>query len=54
MCQLAGEEPVYGVVIEGQRFDAGNPYGFLLANATLGLQHPKHGESLRLALKSLM
>ena len=54
MCQLAKEEPVYGVVIEGQRFDAGNPYGFLLANATLGLQHPKHGESLRAALKSLL
>jgi len=51
---LAEEEPVYGVVIEGQRFDAGNPCGFLLANATLGLQHPEYGEALRRALKSLL
>jgi UTP--glucose-1-phosphate uridylyltransferase len=54
MCQLAKEEPVYGVLIEGERFDAGNPYGFLLANATLGLQHPDHGDALRAALKSLL
>jgi len=54
MRQLAAEEPVYGVVIEGQRFDAGNPYGFLLANATLGLQHKQHGASLRKALKALL
>ena len=54
MNQLAKEEPVYGVLIEGERFDAGNPYGFLLANAKLGLQHPVHGESLKKALKSLL
>ncbi len=54
MCQLAAEEPVYGVVVEGARFDAGNPYGFLLANATLGLQHKEHGEALRTALKALL
>ena len=54
MCQLAKEEPIYGVVIEGARFDAGNPYGFLLANATLGLQHKDHGEALRAALKTLL
>lgn len=54
MCKLAEEEPVYGVVIEGQRFDAGNPYGFLLANATLGLQHEQHGASLRKALKAIL
>jgi len=54
MRQLAAEEPVYGVVLEGERFDAGNPYGFLLANAILGLKHPKHGESLRLALKEML
>jgi len=54
MNRLAQEEPVYGVLIEGERFDAGNPYGFLLANAKLGLQHPVHGESLKKALKSLL
>jgi len=54
MCQLAKEEPVYGVILEGDRFDAGNPYGFLLANATLGLQHPKHGAELKAALRKLL
>lgn len=48
---LAREEPVYGVVLDGLRFDAGNPEGFLLANSVLGLQHPEYGESLRQALK---
>ncbi len=54
ICKLAQEEPVYGVLIEGERFDAGNPYGFLLANAKLGLQHPDYGDALRTALKSLV
>lgn len=48
---LAKEEPVYGVVLQGQRFDAGNPEGFLLANTVLGLQHGEYGDSLRKALK---
>ena len=48
---LAKVEPVYGVLLDGQRFDAGNPEGFLLANALLGLQHDQYGKSLRQALK---
>ena len=48
---LAKIEPVYGVLLDGQRFDAGNPGGFLLANTVLGLQHEEYGESLRQALK---
>jgi len=44
---LAKEEPVYGVLLKGQRFDAGNPEGFLKANAVLGLQHKEFGEALR-------
>ncbi|HXH73248.1 MAG TPA: UTP--glucose-1-phosphate uridylyltransferase GalU [Mariprofundaceae bacterium] len=47
MARLAKEEPVYGVMIEGERFDAGNPMGFLLANATIGLRHPEYGDILR-------
>ncbi len=47
---LAKEEPVYGVLLDGQRFDAGNPAGFLQANAVLGLQHAEYGEALRQAL----
>jgi len=51
---LAKEEPVYGLPIQGQRFDAGNPGGFLIANAALGLQHPVYGEALRRALKKYL
>jgi len=47
---LAKEEPVYGVLLDGQRFDAGNPAGFLQANAVLGLQHGEYGDALRQAL----
>jgi len=45
--RLASEEPVYGVCIEGERFDAGNPLGFLMANIALGLDHPDYGQRLR-------
>lgn len=44
--RLAKEEPVYGVLIEGHRFDAGNPLGFLRANISLGLIHPEVGGDL--------
>lgn len=54
MAVLARQEPVYGVLLEGQRFDAGNPEGFLLANTVLGLQHKLYGENLRLALKQYL
>jgi len=47
---LTKEEPVYGVLLEGQRFDAGNPEGFLQANAVLGLQHEQYGDALRQVL----
>ena len=50
---LTKEEPVYGVVLEGQRFDAGSPEGFLLANAVLGLQHPSYGKALRQTLTAM-
>lgn len=50
--RLAAEEPVYGVIIEGERFDAGNPLGFLKANIALGLNHPDYGHLLRSFLRS--
>jgi len=46
IARLAAEEPVYGVIIEGERFDAGNPLGFLMANIALGLKHPDYGRYL--------
>ena len=51
---LAKQEPVYGVLLDGQRFDAGNPEGFLLANTILGLQHENYGDNLRRALKEYL
>ncbi len=53
MDRLAREEPVHGVIIEGQRFDAGNPLGFLEANVQLGLRHSELGEAFSAFLASL-
>jgi len=49
---LLKEEKVYGVLLDGQRFDAGTPDGFLRANISLGLQNPVYGEGLRKAIVS--
>ncbi len=54
IARLAKEEPVYGVLIDGERFDAGNPLGFLIANTILGLKHPEFGDSLRAAIKKTL
>lgn len=50
---LAKEEPVYGVIIEGKRFDAGDPPGFLMANVELGRRHHKYGEAFTDFLRHL-
>jgi len=44
IARLAREEPVYGLLIGGKRFDAGNPLGFLMANVELGRCHHEYGE----------
>ncbi|MDQ6969859.1 MAG: UTP--glucose-1-phosphate uridylyltransferase GalU [Mariprofundus sp.] len=49
---LAKEEPVYGVLLDGERFDAGNPAGFLVANAVLGMNHHLYGEEFKQILKA--
>jgi len=54
IARLAREEPVYGVPLAGERFDAGTPLGFLLANATLGLRDPRFGPELREHLQRLL
>ena len=53
MDRLAREEAVHGVIIEGQRFDAGNPLGFLEANVRLGMRHPKLGKDFSAFLNRL-
>ncbi|RMH61912.1 MAG: UTP--glucose-1-phosphate uridylyltransferase [Zetaproteobacteria bacterium] len=54
IARLAREEPVYGVPLQGERFDAGTPLGFLLANATLGLRDARFGPELRTHLKRML
>ena len=54
VARLAQEEPVYGVLIEGNRFDAGNPMGFLMANAELGARHPQFGGEFSNFLRHLL
>ncbi len=50
---LAGRMPVYGVCLEGERFDAGDKAGFLKATVALGLSDPQVGQTLRTYLKQL-
>lgn len=54
MARLAQEEPVYGVLIEGNRFDAGNPLGFLMANTELGIRHQEYGDAFNSYLNHLL
>ncbi|MDX8411295.1 MAG: UTP--glucose-1-phosphate uridylyltransferase GalU [Mariprofundaceae bacterium] len=51
--QLARQEPVYGLILEGERFDAGNPLGFLKANIALGLRHEEYGDELKTFISQL-
>ncbi|MDX8382114.1 MAG: UTP--glucose-1-phosphate uridylyltransferase, partial [Ghiorsea sp.] len=54
MNELAKTEPVYGMVVDAERFDAGNPLGFLVANATLGLRDKKYGNLFKAELEKLL
>lgn len=44
---------VYGVVIEGRRFDTGDKLGWLKAQVAFGLDHPELGAELRSYLREL-
>ncbi|MFQ5354872.1 MAG: UTP--glucose-1-phosphate uridylyltransferase GalU [Mariprofundaceae bacterium] len=52
--RLAKEQPVYGVIIEGDRFDAGNPLGFLKANAALGVRNQLYGAEFKTFLRDFL
>ena len=51
---LMKEEPVYGVVFEKGRFDAGDKLGYLKANIELALERPDLGPPLRAFLRELV
>jgi UTP--glucose-1-phosphate uridylyltransferase len=50
---LARERLLYGWVIQGKRYDAGNKLGFLMATVEFGLKNPELGKQFRSYLKSL-
>jgi UTP--glucose-1-phosphate uridylyltransferase len=51
--QLLQECPVYGYEFEGQRYDAGTPYGWLETTVALALKDTQLGPRLKEYLKSL-
>ena len=50
---LLAEEPVYGLIFEGKRYDAGDKLGFLKATVEFGLKEPTLGKDFRKYLKTL-
>jgi UTP--glucose-1-phosphate uridylyltransferase len=50
---LLAREPVYGYLIEGRRYDAGDKLGFLQATVEMALKRPELGKEFRRYLKSL-
>jgi UTP--glucose-1-phosphate uridylyltransferase len=49
--RLASERTVYGCKFEGQRFDAGDKFGYLEATVHFALKHPELGERFSAWLK---
>jgi UTP--glucose-1-phosphate uridylyltransferase len=50
---LLKDEPVYGFIFEGKRYDAGDKLGFLKATVEYALKEPTMGKQFRKYLKSL-
>ncbi|MFQ6672342.1 MAG: UTP--glucose-1-phosphate uridylyltransferase GalU [Candidatus Tectimicrobiota bacterium] len=50
---LVADEPLYGVVVEGKRYDAGEKLGFLQATVEYALKNEELGEAFRHYLRSL-
>ena len=51
--QCAMTEGLYGCLLVGQRYDAGDKLGFLKATVELGLAHPELGRAFRKFLRQL-
>lgn len=51
--ELARLRNMYGYVIQGKRFDAGDKLGFLKATVEMGLKNPELGKEFRKYLKDL-
>jgi UTP--glucose-1-phosphate uridylyltransferase len=51
--ELGKETPIFGYEFIGDRYDAGDKWGYLEANIALGQRHPEIGPKLKRFLKSL-
>ena len=51
--ELTKEKPIFGYEFIGDRYDAGDKWGYLEANIALGRRHPEIGPKLKRYLKSL-
>ena len=50
---MAHQAPMYACVIKGNRYDAGDKFGFLKATVEFGLKHPECGDRFARYLKQL-
>ncbi len=50
---LLGEEKVYGYIFEGERYDAGDKFGFIKATIELSLKREDIGDKVKSYIKSL-
>lgn len=51
--ELRKEAPIYGYEFIGDRYDAGDKWGYLQANLSYGLKHPEIGPKLKRYLRGL-
>jgi UTP--glucose-1-phosphate uridylyltransferase len=51
---LREDQPVYGYLFEGIRYDAGDKFGFLSATVNLALKRPEFKQKLKQELKSIL
>ncbi len=51
--RLLKREPIYGLIFEGKRYDAGDKLGFLQATVEMALKRPDLSQKFRRYLKSL-
>jgi UTP--glucose-1-phosphate uridylyltransferase len=50
---LAAEHGLFGLIYEGQSYDAGDKLGFLMATVELALKNPEFGDDFRKYLRAL-
>lgn len=53
IAKLAHKGRMNGLTFSSRRYDAGDKFGFLMANIEIGLEHPETQEKLREYIKSL-